>query len=351
MAQWFVLDESSGTPTPKGPYDLDAMRSMANVGTLRFGSQVARPGASEWGDAGLDPELSRLFVVVAAQPATRAPSRSAGASTAAPVAMEGEFSFGAAFSLTMAVIRAQPIPILIAGAIFFGLWAVVALPAFISGLMAPLDAPPTLGPRADPGSCISNLLFALIGVPAYAGACYAGAQAVRGELKPLDILEPFKRYHMALLASVLVHLLYILLLVLSMLPALACFVIAYRHMEGGVPALALFGTGLVVSIAAWVYFGARYLVPFFFLPAVITDPKLGPPGLNDAVQMIWDETRDSRASLFGFLLVASILAALTILLLCIGFPLLGAPLLVAAYGSAYALYFRQRRRQATYGYR
>jgi hypothetical protein len=345
VATWFLLDDSSGTPTPKGPFDLDTMRSMAQVGTLRFGSQVARPGAGEWGDAGLDPDLSGLFVVVAAKPAARTSSRGAGASTAAPIAMASEYSFGAAFSMTVALIRAQPIPILIAGIIFFGLSAVVGLPAFISGLMTPLDAPPALGPRADPGSFISNILFVLIGVPAYAGACYAGAQAVRGELKPLDIFEPFKRYHMALLASVLVTVFYVLLLVLSALPAAACLAIAYRHMEGGFPALALLVTGVLVSITAWVYFLARYLAPFFFLPAVITDPKLGPPGLNDAVRMIWDETRESRASLFGFLIVMTLLAGLTIMLLCIGFPLIGAPLLVAAYGSAYALFFRQRRRQ------
>ena len=354
MATWFILDDSSGTPTPKGPYDLGTMRSMAEIGTLRFGSQVARPGASEWGDAGLDPELAGLFVVVAATPVARAHARGGGGggqATSAPIAMASGFSFGSALSMTVALIRAQPVPILIAGLIFFGLQAVVGLPAFVSGLMTPLDAAPSMRPRADPGSCISNILFVLIGVPAYAGACYAGAQAVCGQLKPLDVLEPFKRYHMALLGSVLATVLYVLLSLLSALPAIACIVIAYRHMEGGGPAVVLIGAGLVVSIAAWVYFTARYLVPFFFLPAVLCDPSLGPPGLNDAVRMVWDETRDSRASLFGFLVLMSIIAGLTIILFCVGLPLLGAPLLVAAFGSAYALYFRQQRRPGAFARR
>jgi hypothetical protein len=82
------------------------------------------------------------------------------------------------------------------------------------------------------------------------------------------------------------------------------------------------------------------LVSLMLVPVLVTDDRSGLMPVGRAVSTAWNLTRGKRLSIFAVVVCGGIIAALTVLLLCVGIVLVGLPYFLAIVGSAAAMLIR-----------
>ncbi|MGA1044181.1 MAG: DUF4339 domain-containing protein [Phycisphaerales bacterium] len=345
MLTWYVLDSSGDSPRPDGPFPFEHLAKLAASGALNVSSMVARAGSDRWVAAGDDPELAGLF---RAAPPTEsfAPSGAAGLATpafAAPI--EAPYSFGNAFDLAVKTVKSQWGPLVLAGLVTLAAYTVIGAPQWIMQAAGEASRDDGFTMLMGLGSgCFGFVVNILIGGPLFAGIALCGANAVAGRGNVADLFLGFRRYGQVLLA-------YLLLMAISagvtfvvyLSATIGFLVLAVA--AGGLNSAAGVSAGIVSAVIIAVALGliatALVFVRIIFMPAIVADPSLGSLGVMDAMRLNWRATRGLGWSLLALFVVVSMLVAASVLLLCVGYVLIGLPLGIAALGAVYTMLFRR----------
>jgi hypothetical protein len=325
MDRWYLLDPSSGQPA--GPFTLEQMRSMAASGALLGSSQVAKVGAAGWSPAGSDPTLAGLFGAAAppVQP------------VAMPAATGARFTFGSAWELSLQTIKSRYVPLLLIALVFFG----VNLPSQI----ASIALNPTLtGSQPSPaallaGNCFQIVYSVLLVLPIAYGAIYAAAEVTQGRGSLVDIFMPFRRYGMTLVNVLALGAISFACVLVGYLPLIVLMGIGAA--AGGKTGLGIGAVvGLLLTLVALLAGSAFVLIRIMFAPLIAIDPTMGSMGVADSLRFSWAATRGLNFPMLGFLIVGSLLSLLSILLLCVGYLVVGLPLFLVMSGAMYQLAIR-----------
>ncbi len=374
--QWYVGRDGQKS----GPYSPDQMRQMAASGQLQPADVVWKKGMADWVPATQVPGLLPPAVAPASGPARRragAPPapRSGGqppmptpavVSGSAPVAAPqslpapgaaagGSYSFGAAFSLANSAFASKWGGLALLGLVMFGVFFGLSLPGNILSVVGGATGDEGVaGLLAVVGSCIGQVLVLVIGGPFYAGVVIAGANAVTDKPQVSDLFIGFKRYGQVLLASFMAYLCGIGVLLVSLIPLLP-FALVAGFVGSGSPrgsgpglAAAIMGLGVLLTVVLMLVGSALVTARIGFAPAIVADPTLGQINAMDAFRKSWSMTNSKTGlSLMGLFIVASLLAGFSVVLLCVGYVIVGLPLLAVMMGSAYTLLFRAQRPEAS----
>ncbi|MGA1708235.1 MAG: DUF4339 domain-containing protein [Phycisphaerales bacterium] len=345
MLTWYVLDSSGDSPRPDGPFPFEHLAKLAASGAMNVSSMVARAGSDRWVAAGDDPELAGLF---RAAPPTESFAPSGAAGLAAPgfaAPIEAPYSFGNAFDLAVKTVKSQWGPLVLAGLVTLAAYTVIGAPQWImqaAGEASRDDGFTML--MGLGGGCFGFVVNILIGGPLFAGIALCGANAVAGRGNVADLFLGFRRYGQVLLA-------YLLLMAISagvtfvvyLSATIGFLVLAVA--AGGLNSAAGVSAGIVSAVIIAVALGliatALVFVRIIFMPAIVADPSLGSIGVMDALRLNWRATRGLGWSLLALFVVVNMLVAASVLLLCVGYVLIGLPLGIAALGSVYTMLFRR----------
>jgi hypothetical protein len=346
MLTWYVLDSSGDSPRPEGPFPFEHLAKLAASGAMNVSSMVARAGSDRWVAAGDDPELAGLF---RAAPPTEsfAPSGAAGLATpafAAPI--EASYSFGNAFDLAVRTVKSQWGPLVLAGLVTLAAYTVIGAPQWIMLAVGEASRDDDVKSWMGLGSnCFGFVVNILIGGPLFAGIALCGANAVAGRGNVADLFLGFRRYGQVLLA-------YLLQVAISAGVAFVVYlgaILAALAVGFATGAASNVGVGISVGILAAVSVGvalgllatALVFVRVIFVPVLVADASLGSIGVMDALRINWQATRGLGWSLMALFVVVSMLVVASLLLLCVGYVLLGIPLAIAALGAVYTMLFRR----------
>jgi hypothetical protein len=345
MLTWYVLDSSGDSPRPEGPFPFEHLAKLAASGAMNVSSMVARAGSDRWVAAGDDPELAGLF---RAAPPTESFAPSGGAGLAAPgfaAPIEAPYSFGNAFDLAVKTVKSQWGPLVLAGLVTLAAYTVIGAPQWIMLAVGEASRDDDVKSWMGLGSnCFGFVVNILIGGPLFAGIALCGANAVAGRGNVADLFLGFRRYGQVLLA-------YLLLMAISagvtfvvyLSATIGFLVVAVA--AGGLNSAAGVSAGIVSAVIIAVALGliatALVFVRIIFMPAIVADPSLGSIGVMDALRLNWRATRGLGWSLLALFVVVSMLVAASVLLLCVGYVLIGLPLGIAALGAVYTMLFRR----------
>lgn len=346
MQTWFVLDQSSAVPSPTGPYTLAQLEAMAREGRLHETTLVAAAGTQSWIPASTDPLLAGLFRSV---PPTSPDG--VGAFTA-PLA-RGPFSFGAAFGLGWKSVTSRWSQWLVLGVAWLALTMVLGLPQWIPQILGGMASESdSSGVRATGalltgvGGCIGLILQVLVGIPLFAGVIYACAEIHDGRGQIGDLFQGFRRYGSALLSGLLLVCIYMACGIAAAIPMALTFGVMVATSRGGGPAPFWAFVGIAAMVLILILLIGLVLMRVLFAPVIAIDPRFGTRfgtlGVMDAFGMSWRNTQGLGFSMLLLLVVVSVLAALSILLLCVGYILIGIPLMLSVLGAMYVLTQRSR---------
>lgn len=346
MLAWYVLDSTGSEPRPEGPFPFEHLAKLAASGGLSASSMVARAGSDRWIAAGEDRELAGLF---RGAPPTEffAPSGSASLATPGfPESSASAYSFGAAFDLAFRTFKAQWGPLVLAGLVAVAVYAAIGAPQWI--MQAAGEASRDAGAAAlmaMGGGCFGLVANLLVGGAVFAGMTLCGANAVAGRGNVADLFLGFKRYGNVLLAYLLVgaismgatFAIYLGAIVAAFVVGLASGAASNGEVAIGAALVAALIVGGVLAVVAT----AVVFVRILFVPAIVADAQLGAIGVVDALRLNWQATRGLGWSLMALLVVVSLIAAASALLLCVGYFLIGVPLALASLGAVYTMLFRR----------
>jgi len=342
MDAWYVLDRSVSPPRPTGPFPFEELRRRAGLGSLRAQDLVARAGSSEWIAAAGDPVLAALFS--AAPPIEFDSARAGilrleqpGTRTFPP------YSFSGAFSLATSTFSSQWATLVLIGLVGIAISAAIAMPSWIATVLG--EASGDRGAAAAfslLASCVNLLLQILVGGPLWGGWIVAAANAVEGRGNVSDVFAGFRRYQATVVAYLLTMLISLAMGIAIGLPLVIVVALAAAiEGSGSGPAEAILVIGAVIAVVAAVLVFALVLVRVILAAGIAADPAFGSIGGGEAVRLSWRASQGLGWSMFGLLLVVGLLAALSVLLLCVGYVLIGVPLMLGATGAMHVMINRR----------
>lgn len=342
MQSWFVLDESSGTPTPTGPFSREQIEAMVAAGSVRAETRVALAGSQDWVAASAEPGLAGLF---RSTPPT-APDFVQELSQAAVCA---PYTFGAAFELGWKSFTAKWSRWFVLAIVWFAIAMVIGIPQWITQFIGGATSESEdAGTRAlgamvmGVGGCFGLVLQLLVGAPLFAGLVYAAAEIHDGRGQLQDLFQGFRRYGSALLGALLLAGIYLACAVVSAVPVMLAVAIAAVAQGGrAAPAIAVFA-GIAVMTIVLILLLALVLMRVLLAPVIAIDPRFGNPGVMEAFRISWRNTAGLGFSMLALLFVVGFVAALSVLLLCVGYVLVGIPLLASVLGAMYVMTQRGR---------
>jgi len=325
MASWYILDESVSPPQPQGPYGDDQLREMVASGRVTSSTRIAQAGGAAWTEAGLEPAFAGLFRSVPPQWPVSAPM-----DASMPV-FASDFTFSAGISATFEAFKRHWTSFLVIALVNIGVWLVISIPQFVGGM---IDA---AGQRQEPsvanfiGLCLTFILNILVGMPFLYGCVYAATQAMRGPMNLGDTLIGFRNYGQTLLGVLLVGAVYMGCAVVAYIPAIAIIGVGVAVAGGGGMGsmVLLMGLGFTLTIVVLVVLFALFVMRVVFVPLVAIDPAMGSMGIGRALNYSWNATKGRGWSMLGLFIVVGLLAGLSIFLLCVGYLLVGLPLMMA----------------------
>ena len=339
---WYIV--SSGKAV--GPVDLAAMKHMFAQGQLKSDTQVCLVGASAWITASNDQLLAGIFA--SARHKEAPPIHPQRPHSPAPSINTSTFSFGGAFTRTIDTIKKSWLVLFLAGLIWGFILIVLQIPSWVLNLLIRF------------GSDNSNELILLyvmmryvfsfvgflISAPLSAGVFFVGAQASLGLAKVLDIFQGYKhRVGLVFMVSVSYTAAAIVGSVLGFIIPVFLGVFGGGLIRNG---KLVFGIPLLVLalgiFAVGMYFLILYSIRFYLAPVVACDPSLGSPGFVECFKISFKATKGREGPILLFLIIIAVLAGLSILLLGVGFILIGMPLLIAGFGAVYHLCCREQQR-------
>lgn len=341
MNNWYVLDESVTPAQPVGPYSYEQLQDLATQGRLQPSTRIARVGGAAWTEAGLEPALTGLFHSTPPQN----PDFAVSAAATLPVGCP-EFTFAGCVNQTLAAFQAHWTKLLVVAAMSFGGYMVLAVPQLIGGIYDSATDATEPSPVNLLGVCCSGILNIFVGLPFFYGCVYAATRAIRGALNPADVLIGFRNYGQMLLAALFMLAVYTGAAMVAYIPLVAAvFVSVFTSISGsaapgGMQSVA-FLVGVLLTIGLLVPLMALFVMRVLFLPLAAVDPALGSMGVARAISYSWSATKGCGWRMFGLLLGFSMLAAASLLLLCVGYLLIGMPMLMALMAVMYETIYRR----------
>lgn len=341
-----------------GPFSADVLREMAGSGRLMPTDLVWREGMSAWTPAASVPGLFPTSRPIAAPSLSDNPyaapalRRTGSVPAAADSVTRGlasrPYSLAAALSLAAHALKSQWIILFLVGLILLGVGIAVSVPQGIARAVGNASGDQSVSLL---GSIVGFALNLLVSGHVFAGSVVAAANAARGHGRVADMFLGFKRYGTVLVASVLVTLISLAVVFVAYIPLLLAFVFAFatRGPNGDIPDSAGLSVSLTLlaTIILTVLSFAMVIVRVSLAPAIAADPENGGIGALDAIRMNWRRTSVGTGfSLLGVVLVVIVIMFLSLLLLFVGYFLLGIPFALAAVGAAYQLLFRGDRAAA-----
>jgi len=342
MDAWYVLDRSVSPPRPTGPFPFEELRRRAGLGSLRAQDLVARAGSSEWIAAAGDPVLAALF---SAAPPIEFDSARAGILRLEQPGARAfpPYSFSGAFSLATSTFSSQWATLVLIGLVGIAISAAIAMPSWIATVLG--EASGDRGAAAAfslLASCVNLLLQILVGGPLWGGWIVAAANAVEGRGNVSDVFAGFRRYQATVVAYLLTMLISLAMGIAIGLPLVIVVALAAAiEGSGSGPAEAILVIGAVIAVVAAVLVFALVLVRVILAAGIAADPAFGSIGGGEAVRLSWRASQGLGWSMFGLLLVVGLLAALSVLLLCVGYVLIGVPLMLGATGAMHVMINRR----------
>ncbi len=341
MLSWYVLDPTDEASVPEGPFPFEHLAKLAAAGSLSATSMVARAGSDRWVVAGEDPELAGLFLNA---PPTEFLTSSSSASLAS-ASTDMPYTLSNAISLGVAAVKSQWVPLLLAGLVTLAIYGVIGAPQWIMQLAGEASRDDVFASLMSlVGSCFGFVANILIGGPIVAGLAICGANAVAGHGNVMDLFIGFKRYKQVVLAGLLVTAICLGVVGVVYLGAFIAAIVV-----GGVAGAAS-GTnaavgagitaGVVVGLALSLPATALVLVRVYFVPAIVADASLGSIGVMDALRLNWRMTQGLGWSLMALTVIVMLIMLVSIMLLCLPYPLVGLPFMIATYGAVYTMLFR-----------
>jgi hypothetical protein len=249
------------------------------------------------------------------------------------------YSFADAFGLGWSSFMRNWVSWLVLGLVWIGCTIVISLPqgvlnAISQGMERSGDdeAAAALGLG---GSCFGLVVQVLVGTPLLAGMAYAGGRIHAGEGELVDLFAAFRRYGAAVGSGALALLSYLGCAFVAAIPVLAVVAVAADE-------VVWVFLGLALTLCAFIVLMATVFMRMLFAPVIAIDPRFGQPGVLESFRISWRQTEGIGFSMLALLFVTGLLCALTILLLCVGYFLIGVPLLFAVIGAMYHLIHRAR---------
>jgi hypothetical protein len=229
------------------------------------------------------------------------------------------FSVEAAFSGGWAALKACYGGLLGAYVIYLGICLAIGLfCGFFDAITPPI------------GSCSNLLLSVFVQGPLGAGLYYIGVRAYRGEEPgPGALFDGFGRYWTVVGIGVLIG----LIVFACMIPGLAVIIFgAVLTAMNEAAGIAVIIAGVAAIFVPMIYVSIRLAFSF----QCCLDPANGGLGVIESISTSWSMTAERVWPLFGLFLLLILILIGTTLLLIIGLVLLGAPLGLAVYGTAYS---------------
>ena len=240
------------------------------------------------------------------------------------------------------VVLAYFVSILLIGLIYLALSYALGVPGMIAEM---LRAAAEQSGRSAPGTLALDvfgwLLSVFIGGPLLSGFVVAGARAARGAGQVADLFIGFQRYWNVVLAYFVSILLIGVAIVAAVIPGLVMFGLAVGfELNGNFGNIGFLGAFGVLLAALGALAVSILIMPrLVFMGALAADPSLPKEGLEATLRRSWSLTAGKAPAMFALLLVYGIVLGLSVVLLCVGMPLLGMPLFAAVQGAMYATVF------------
>ena len=341
MDSWYVLDESTMPAQPVGPYSYEQLRDLVTQGRVQPSTRIARVGGAAWTEAGLEPALVGLFRAAPPQ----VPELAFGAAASQPVGCM-EFTFAGCVNQTIAVFKARWPQLLMISVISFAGYLVLSAPQLFGAIYDAANDLKEPSPVTLLGVCCSFILNVFIGFPFFYGCIYATLGATRGAANPADVLIGFRNYGTALLGSLFTFVVYMGAIMIAYIPLviaiMASFALDFRAgaAPGDVGAIALI-VGIPLFVSLLLVLSAKFAMRVLFVPIVAIDPVLGSMGVSRAINYTWSATKGCGWTMIWLLLCAGVLAAISFFLFCVGYFLVGLPLLMALMATMYETIYRR----------
>ncbi|MFO0783802.1 MAG: DUF4339 domain-containing protein [Phycisphaerales bacterium] len=340
MYSWYLQEQTASGPVQSGPYTRMQLAAMHAAGTLKPDTLVCRVGQLEWSPAGSDPQLAGIFAGVAEPPPLGDPPVGAGSSVGGALP---PYSFAAALEMGwQGFVRNWGVMVLVV-LILAVLSAVLQFPSQIGQILltvaskpghsSPDHLNPALAALSLPFVCCGVLLAFMLGTPLAVGATYAGVAAARGKASVSDLFMGFRRFPGVLGTALVKGLVGLVVFVPCALPAVIGAILSSR---GGFPVPLLIG--LMITIPLVLAVTAALFVFIAFPLVAVVDPQMRARGGFPAFSLAWQMGRNwNSPSAFLLSICMGLVAAASVLACCVGYILLGVPLLMCTLGAAYHL--------------
>lgn len=225
------------------------------------------------------------------------------------------FSVGGALSVGWQAFTGSYGPLVLAALILIG----VNMGATVVGLVIPL---------AD------VLVYVLVIWPLTPGLAYVGILACRdGRVDSEKLFVGFQCYGRSLLLGLIMIAVSIGCVIPMAIAGVAVAVVIGAGLGTPVLIILPLAAGALISIAAVLYVTVRLGLAY----GLIVDPGAGKLTATEAIVTSWRLTADLAMPLIGLYLVLVLIGIGSILLLCVGYLLIGVPLGVAVGGATYWL--------------
>jgi hypothetical protein len=342
---WYVVE--SGQPT--GPHDQVAIERMVALGRITAKTKVCLVGDTAWTTAAQDPvigaliaQLSRATNMTGRADAVLGTAHPPLANTPIPEEELPAFTYGGSSQLGHKAFKARWGVLVLIGLVYLALSYALGIPGMIGEMLrlaAEQSGQTALGTYVL--DVFGWLLSIFVGGPLLAGFVVAGARAVRGAGQVSDLFIGFQRYGSVVLAYFVSILLIGIAVVVAALPGLVMLGVAVGFGSSGnfgnIGITGAFG-GLLVGLGALAV--SIWILPrLIFMGALAADPSLPREGLEATMKRSWSLTSGKAPAMFALLFVYGLLLGLSVMLLCVGLPLLGMPLFTAVQGAMYATVF------------
>ena len=321
---WYIVRGGK----PEGPFDRAAVAALIAQGLLASDAQTCRVGEQAWRMAGQDPALAAMLGIAV------------GGGVVAP----REWSFGAGWQATIGGFKRSwgMLMLLALVAVSVSMPGSLISQALSYGIQQSRD--PATGALLALASLLVSLLnLVFVTIPIQqAGLTFAASRAEAGTVRISDLFQGYRRLGMVLATGVVLGMGIGVAVLVACIPGGVLIGIG-AAMQGngsdaGIPVIVVGALLLLALLLAALWF----VFPWIYAPVVACDPAFGRPDFGECFRISAQGLRGRVFGVVGFILVIGLLAAASVLLLCIGYLLVGIPLLLAAQGAIYGICVRSR---------
>lgn len=343
IEQWYVLDQATSPSEARGPYGADQMSRLVTSGLVRSDTLVARFGADAWVPATEEPELRELFATspppapeMRLTPPIHLTVEQVLFPDGAPIDIP--FSFGNCFRLGWRALTRYYWVLVVCGLLWIAMnspfWIVDIIGAEIQ-LQGKARGDSDLILQGWMISGVGNLMGFIFGPAIGMAILWPGVAAIRGQAKVSDAFAGFRRFGGLLLNTFFGVMLAIL--GAAAFAFVSAMLAAVRVGIGspGSQLLSLF-IGLPLLIFGLVLL-LRLVVAVTLSHLMLCDPLMDIKAGSESIAAGWESAKIQRGTPVAVVVSGVILSFLTVFLFCLGWVLLGAPLLIGVTAATYEL--------------